>query len=496
MSDTKKVKSKKAEVSSRPKPKAGIILGKDYTIYPDITTLLVNSNCERTSTRAGVNKSVAVYGTSGTGKTKAYAINRILQAVRDEESLIITDSRGELYKNTAVHLRNSGYDVKVLNLVNPENSDMWDCLQAMVASGGDAESFIALLGEVILGDIDLTLRQCMMSLLEALYHYLMHGDNYADEEKNIDEMCKLLTIDTCKHLQAMFDVLHHEHPTREAFTRFQMFDGITQSSAKAILASRLQSVRLSVCSEAIKAPNDIDFSLTEARKSAVFCIVGGLAVKQRMISALFFRFALQELMTKADSRMEGKLSSHVHFIFDGITDIGHIPDLDRIFSSLQKRKMSVSLIFQSIAQLEAEYPGKSMELINCCDSQLYMGSCCKKTLEHVASLLATSSSKAMLGVGFSSNNEKMAYLRGLEREKGLASVRGEWNRSNGAKELVKMDYNEHPDASMLSLESPMDYIPQRIINAGQSPPCPSTFFEVEGQGTERPLVLDDVLANL
>lgn len=79
-----------------------------------------------------LNKNVAVYGASGSMKTRAYCLNRILQATvpgpdGQRESLIICDPKSELYEKTSEYLRKT-HIVKVFNLVSPENSDSWNCL--------------------------------------------------------------------------------------------------------------------------------------------------------------------------------------------------------------------------------------------------------------------------------------------------------------------------------------------------------------------------------
>ena len=57
-----------------------------------------------------LNKNVAVYGASGSMKTRAYCLNRILQATvpgpdGQRESLIICDPKSELYEKTSEYLR-------------------------------------------------------------------------------------------------------------------------------------------------------------------------------------------------------------------------------------------------------------------------------------------------------------------------------------------------------------------------------------------------------
>ena len=66
-----------------------------------------------------------LYGGSGAGKSASYVIPNALQLLG---SYVFTDPKGELYDKTAGYFKSQGYDVKELNLVNPENSDGYNPL--------------------------------------------------------------------------------------------------------------------------------------------------------------------------------------------------------------------------------------------------------------------------------------------------------------------------------------------------------------------------------
>ena len=53
---------------------------------------------------------------SGSGKSASYVIPNAYQLLG---SYVFTDPKGELYDKTAGYLREQGYDIKILNLVNP-----------------------------------------------------------------------------------------------------------------------------------------------------------------------------------------------------------------------------------------------------------------------------------------------------------------------------------------------------------------------------------------
>lgn len=80
------------------------------------------------------NDHIAVYGASGSMKSRAFCRNAIFQSVKRGDSIICTDPKAELYEDMSEYLRDSGYVVRVFNLVDPEHSDSWACLQEI---GGD-----------------------------------------------------------------------------------------------------------------------------------------------------------------------------------------------------------------------------------------------------------------------------------------------------------------------------------------------------------------------
>ena len=59
------------------------------------------------------NGNIAVYGASGSKKTRAFCVNMILQCAARGNSMVITDPKSELYEKTSEYLRNKGYTVRV-----------------------------------------------------------------------------------------------------------------------------------------------------------------------------------------------------------------------------------------------------------------------------------------------------------------------------------------------------------------------------------------------
>lgn len=188
---------------------SGVILGK---LDNQVVCIPENSR---------LNGNIAVFGASGSMKTRAYCINRILQSASEarnghKESLIITDPKSELYEKTSEYLRSKGYVVKVFNLIQPENSDSWNCLAEIEGDELMAQIFC----DIIIRNTgsekgDHFWNAAEMNLLKALVLYVALG--YPPESRNIGEIYKLLVLNAEKELDNRFSMLPASHPARAPY---------------------------------------------------------------------------------------------------------------------------------------------------------------------------------------------------------------------------------------------------------------------------------------
>jgi type IV secretion system protein VirD4 len=206
-----------------------------------------------------MNRNVAVYGASGTMKSRAYARNMIFQCARRGESLFVTDPKSELYEDMSAWLRNQGYTVRVFNLVNPEHSDSWNCLGEIEGNEIMAQVF----SDVVIKNTGSTKGDhfwdnAELNLLKALVLYVEQG--YPPESKNMGEVYKLLTLKSERELNALFDLLPLTHPAKAPFAIFRQSAENVRGGIIIGLGSRLQVFQNRLICE-ITAHNEIDLAL-------------------------------------------------------------------------------------------------------------------------------------------------------------------------------------------------------------------------------------------
>ena len=426
-----------------------------------------------------MNRNVAVYGASGSMKSRAYARNVILQCVARGingvgESLIITDPKSELYESMSQYLENEGYTVKMFNLVNPENSDSWNCLSEI----GGQETMAQLFADVIIqntgsGKGDHFWDNAEMNLLKALILYVEQG--FPPESKHMGQVYKLLTMRSEKELNSLFDLLPVSHPAKAPYCIYKQSSDTVRSGVIIGLGSRLQVFQNKLIRQ-ITSYDEIDLTLPGKQKCAYFCITSDQDSTFDFLSSLFMTFVFIKLVRYADKFGEnGELPVPVHILADELANTGAILELNKKISVIRSRNLSISCIFQNLPQMQNRYPlNQWQEIIGNCDTQLFLGC----TDEVSAEFISTRTGDVTVGVSseakqlnswrVSDYTPEYRQTRSIGKRKlltpdeilrlpldtALIILRGQ-----KVLKVKKYDYTLHPDAKKLISRKASDHIP-------------------------------------
>lgn len=302
-----------------------------------------------------LNSNIAVYGASGSKKTRAFCMNRILQGVARGESLIISDPKSELYEKSSEYLRSKGYTVKVFNLVQPENSDSWNCLAEIEGQELMAQLFVDVIIKNTSGNRgDHFWDNAEMNLLKALVLYVDHNPSL--KHKNMRTVYNFLTSKSESDLNEMFRPLDFTHPAKAPYALFKQSSETIRSSVIIGLGSRLQVFQSEMIQQ-ITSADEIDLELPGQKPCAYFLITSDQDSTFDFLASLFLSFVFIKLVRYADKNCEGgKLPVPVHILGEELTACGTIPDLSRRLSVIRSRNISMSCVFQNLAGLQNRYP--------------------------------------------------------------------------------------------------------------------------------------------
>ena len=312
-------------------------------------------------------------------------MNRILQAAVRGESLIISDPKSELYEKSSEYLRDQGYCVKVFNLVNPENSDSWNCLSEVEGQELMAQLFVDVIikNTINNGKGDHFWDSCEMNLLKALVLYV--DQSYAEQNRNIGEVYRLLTLSGESDLDSLFENLPPTHPAKAPYSLYKQASDTVRSGVIIGLGSRLQVFQSELIKK-ITTRDEIDLELPGQERCAYFLVTSDQDSTFDFLASLFLSFCFIKLVRYADKNCEGgKLPVPVHVLGEELTACGTIPDLSRRLSVIRSRNISMSCVFQNLAGLQNRYPlNLWQEILGNCDAQLFLGCTDELTAEFIS----------------------------------------------------------------------------------------------------------------
>ena len=442
-----------------------------------------------------LNRHIAIFGASGTMKSRAIIRNALFQALKRGESVIITDSKAELYADTSEMYRSAGYEVKIFNLVNPEHGDSWNCMSDLNGDTLMAQVLTnVIIGNTSSGKGDHFWDNGEGNLLKALILLVNQDRSRSPDMKHLSAVYQLLTQNSERQLIAMFDKLPLDHPARAPFNLFAQSSDTVKSGIILGLGTRLQVLQNQAV-QRITSQSDIDLTAPGRKKCAYYIILSDQDATMAFLSSLFFSFLFIKLTRYADSRPEGRCDVPVNLILDEFNNVGRIggaedgSDFARSLSVIRARNLRVMLAVQSLGQLQNRYPNNLWsEIIGNCDIQLMLGCTDDVSAEYFSarsgdmSVQVNSTMTVRQTIAVAQVIPQYRHTEGqgkrrlltpdevlrLPSEELLCVIRG----CNLLK-LTKLDFTKHPLSKQIVKSSVLDYQPALFVPAEPyAPPVP------------------------
>lgn len=342
--------------------------------------------------KVGINKNILVVGGSGAGKTACYIKPNIMQCLG---SYIVTDPKGELYKETSKFLKNEGYDVKTFNLVNPTYSDFYNPI-SNICSDQDVDTLAHILvtgaNKEGGGGDDPFWDNTAKMLISATIYYVLSV--LPLEQQNIGSCLNIIRqggADSSIFEKLFIDDLKPEHPGR---IQYESFKTAADKTMQSIVISSISKMRVfdMPAIQRITSSNSIDFRNVAKKKTVIYVITSAAESTYDFVSTMFFSQMFSILYKQADD-YGSRLPNQVYFLLDEFANIGQIPDFQKKLSTTRSLGISISIIVQSLDQLESLYKDSYENILGNCDTQLLLGTNSQKTAEYFSKSLGQTTIK-------------------------------------------------------------------------------------------------------
>lgn len=334
----------------------------------------------------GLNNNTLIIGPSGVGKTRGYVIPNILSS---ENSLIVTDTKGTLYDELGVDLLANGYSLL--------NVDFTDC--AASPNGYNPLDYVRM-------ENDRPNEQDIMSVAAALCPIEDHTQPFWElaargvmnaligytmtylptNEHNLTTVGRLFDTIADGRFEKLVDEIAMTEPDAfvvKQYTAMKVSKDADKMTASiyGILGEKLAPYRFNGIERMFGVDGRVRFCDLRREKTALFLNVSDTDRSMDWLVALFYAQAMRELINTKEAPGEPFLP--VHIIMDDFAAGCKVENFDRLSSVVRSRGIYLSVIIQSIAQLESLYGNAAATITDNFDTLLYLGGNDPRTASYI-----------------------------------------------------------------------------------------------------------------
>src|SRR5690625_936367 len=374
---------------------SGTIIGKiknDYIIQP---------------TNSRPNRNIMVVGGPGSYKTQGFVITNVLNET--ENSIVVTDPKGEVYENTADFKRKQGYDVHVINFSKMQHSDRYnpiDYVESDVEATNVATKIVDSSNKDGKKDV---WYYSQRSLLSALIIYIKLEE--APENRNMRGIVEFLqnhgeadNEDEESELDRAFLSLDISHPARKLYELgYKKSRGDMKGS---IIVSLLTTISDYINETVADFTSFSDFNLQDVgkKKTMLYVIIPVMDTSWEGLTNIFFSQLFDQLYELA-SNHHSKLPVPVDFILDEFVNLGKFNNYEEFLATCRGYGIGVTTILQTLTQLQDRYNREKAEsILGNCSVQICMNAANNTTAKYFSDLLGKATVKVQTENKSSSKN--------------------------------------------------------------------------------------------
>ncbi len=355
--------------------------------------------------RLKLNGNILICGGSGAGKT-FYEVKPNLMQMPHNCSFICTDPKGEILRSCGQMLKDNGYNVKVINLLEMDKSDCYNPFSYI----REETDVVKLITNLISNTTpkgstpsDPFWEKAEGLFLQSIFYYVWLVEPVARRnfetvikligEAEVVEQGKMSKLDKRMKKLEELSPLGANHPAVKQYSKCMRGAGDTVRSIIISANSRLaylenqQVLRLLSKDELNLADIGIGVNGDGETKTALFCVIPDSDKSYNFIIGLLYTQIFQELYYQADFNCGGALPIHVTFMLDEFANVALPDDYCSLLSTMRSRSISSIIIIQNFAQLKALFKDTWETIPGNCDTFIYLGGNEQSTHKYVSELL-------------------------------------------------------------------------------------------------------------
>ena len=348
-----------------------------------------------------------IVGATGSGKTQIVVFPLVQTLAKHDESMIITDPKGEIYETTANMLRERGYNIVILNFRNPQNGNAWNPMNLpyTLYKEGNTDKAIELLDDLALnilyeekqGGSDPFWEKTAADYFTGLALGLF--EDAKEDQINLNSINLMSSMGEERfggpNNNYAKEYFNSKDPSKPAYINASGTVYAPEDTKGGVLSTFKQKIKLFSSRENLSemlSYNNFDMKEIGKQKTAVFMIVQDEKKTLHPLATIFIKQCYETLIDVAQEN-GGKLPHRTNFILDEFANMPKLKDATTMVTAARSRLIRFNFIIQNYAQLTQVYGKEEAETIKGNCNIMYLISNELQALEEISKMCGEVKSK-------------------------------------------------------------------------------------------------------
>lgn len=333
------------------------------------SAMYISQNVQITTKKS--HEHILLLGTTGSGKSASFFLPNLLNL--DNVSLVVTDPKGELCRKSGPELKKKGYKVIHFDLSNPKDSAHYNLL----ANARDHDDVRKIADSVLMngegagkGDEWAKLSKTLLEMF--LFHEFDKGEKYIN-----NVIKQMADLDLKNELESENFFRNSSEEAWMSYLQYKkLADGASMISGMFATAQGNMKTFEKDAVKAVGKRSDFSPSLLRQQKVALFVSYpeDDAETYSIFLSAFYTQLFSQIKSDHSVNEKFGEMTGlPVYFLLDEFANIGRIPSVDVLLSTVRSKKMSLVLGIQSLDQLKKNYKDTFNIIVENCKTKIILG---------------------------------------------------------------------------------------------------------------------------
>ena len=348
-----------------------------------------------------------IIGSTGSGKTQCIIFPMVQCLAKHNESMVITDPKGEIYEKTSEMLRKRGYNIILLNFRNPQHGNAWNplTLPYRLWNSGNQDKAIELLDDLALNilydesnkNADPFWEKTSAGYFAGLALGLF--EDAKEEEININSISLMTTVGEDKFRGSstyIKEYFNSKDPAGAAYINASstiLSPSDTKGSILAVFKEKIKLFATRANLSEMLSHSDFEIQDIGLKKTALFIVIQDEKKTYHSLATILVKQIYETLIDVAQAH-GGKLPIRTNFLLDEFANMPPLKDVTTMITAARSRAMRFTLIIQNFAQLNEVYGEQNAETIKGnCGNLVYLMSTELKALEEISKMCGEVKSK-------------------------------------------------------------------------------------------------------